>query len=148
MELNKPIVISSAGMKAIQFSSDFNKWAKENGIRDPFEVSGRLLRKRAKKRKDGSVEFDTTPDPEEPSSDERHSFMRMRDEYVARRCFYEIGYDSFLFHTKNYGYETDYSVSYMRSLDEFVPCRSLDGQCRMDCHRFAECAINNTWKPD
>ena len=36
MELNRAIVISSAGMKAMQFSSDFNKWAKENGIRDPF----------------------------------------------------------------------------------------------------------------
>ena len=148
MGLNRAIVISSVGMKAMQFSSDFNKWAKENGIRDPFEVSGRLFSKRVKERKDGSVEIDTTLDSEEPSKVERHNFIKMRDEYIARRCFYEIGYDSFLFHTKDYGYEADYNVHYMRNLDEFVPCRSLGGQCRMDCHRFAECAINNTWKPD
>ena len=148
MGLNRPIVISSAGMKAMQFSSDFNKWAKENGIRGAFEVSGRLFSKRVKERKDGSVEVDTTPGPREPSREERHNFIKMRDEYIARRCFYEIGYDSFLFHTKDYGYEADYNVSYMRNFDEFVPCRSLGGQCRMDCHRFVECAINNTWKPD
>jgi hypothetical protein len=148
MGLGRPIVISSAGMKAMQFSSDFDKWAKENGIRDPFAVSERIFRKKRKVLEDGSVEIDTIPDPEEPTRKERHNYIKMRDEYVARRCFYEIGYDSFLFHTKDYGYEADYNVSYMRSLDEFVPCRSLGGQCRMDCHRFADCAINNTWKPD
>ena len=51
MGLNRPIVISSAGMKAMQFSSDLIKWAKENGIRDPFEVSGRLFSKRVKEYK-------------------------------------------------------------------------------------------------
>ena len=48
MRSNGPIVISSAGMKALQFSSDFDKWAKENGIRDPFVVSGRIFRKKEK----------------------------------------------------------------------------------------------------
>ena len=108
MGLNRPIVISSAGMKAMQFSSDFNKWAKENGIRDPFETTRKLFNRRKKVLEDGSVEIDTTPDPEEPSRVERHNFIKMRDEYIARRCFYEIGYDSFLFHTKDYGYEADY----------------------------------------
>lgn len=149
MGLSGPIIISDTGVKAMQFTSDFNKWAKENGLRDPFEATIKLFDKRRKVREDGSVEIDTTPEPEEKSLKvERHNYIRMRDEYVARRCFYEVGYESFLFHTKDYGYEADYNVNYMRKLDEFVPCRSLDGQCRMDCHRFADCAINNVWKPD
>ena len=76
MGLNRAIVISSVGMKAMQFSSDFNKWAKENGIRGPFEVSERLFSKRVKERKDGSVKVDTTPDPREPSREERHNFIK------------------------------------------------------------------------
>jgi hypothetical protein len=55
----------------------------------------------------------------------------MRD---ARRSFYEIGYDMFLALTKpNNG---PYDISYMRDLDEFVPCRSADRQCAMFCKNF------------
>ena len=49
----------------------------------------------------------------------------MRDEYVARRCFEEVGYDEFLKRTKN--------LLYMREMDEFAPCRSADRQCRFSC---------------
>jgi hypothetical protein len=72
----------------------------------------------------------------------------MRDEYVARRCFYEIGYESFLAHTRPKDYECDYDISYMRNEIEFIPCKSADGQCTFDCPKFAECAINGTWKPE
>ena len=64
----------------------------------------------------------------------------MRDEYVARRCFKEIGYESFLNHTQP---NNSYNISYMRGQEEFVPCKSADRQCSFDCVKFAECALNN-----
>lgn len=151
-----PIVVSEDGFKAMNISAAFAKYAREHGIRDPFEVSRQLFKKRC--RKEGTdiiVEFDwdeetgkVKEDPDEPTRTEKDAYIKMRDEYVARRCFYEIGYESFLFHTKPKDYECNYDISYMRIEDEFVPCKSADSQCNMFCHRFAECALNGTWKPD
>ena len=31
---------------------------------------------------------------------------------------------------------------------ELIPCNSADGQCALDCVKFAECALNGTWKPE
>jgi hypothetical protein len=87
-------------------------------------------------------------DPAEPTRAEKDAWIAMRDEYVARRCFNEIGYESFLFHTKPYDHECNYDISYLREEDEFVPCKSADKQCAFDCVKFAECALNGTWKPE
>lgn len=120
--------------KVILFNSDFYEYARAQGIRDPFEVSQKLFRKRCRNNADGSIgvtiEWDeetgkVKADPEEPTRAEKDAWIRMRDEYIARRCFYEIGYDAFLAHTND--------ISYMRDLDEFVPCRSADWQCRFSC---------------
>ena len=35
-----------------------------------------------------------------------------------------------------------------REEDEFIPCRSADHQCTFDCIKFAEGALQGTWKPD
>lgn len=151
-----PIVISEDGFKAMNISADFAKYARERGIRDPFEVSRQLFRKRC--RIEGAetiVEFDwdeetgkIKEDPDEPTRAEKDAYIRMRDEYTARRCFYEIGYESFLFHTRPKDYECNYDISYMRNEIEFIPCKSANRQCTFDCPKFAECAINGTWKPD
>ena len=151
-----PIVVSEDGFRAMNFSADFAKYAREHGIRDPFEVSRQLFKKRCRtKGTDLVVEFDwdeetgkIKEDPEEPTRAEKDAYIKMRDEYVAMRCFYEIGYDSFLFHTKPLDYECDYDISYMRKSDRFVPCLSADGQCMLTCHRFRKCAIDGTWKPE
>lgn len=152
-----PIVVSEDGFKAMNFSADFNKFAREHNIRDPFEVSRKLFSKRCHHNKDGSMSVDfeiddetgkIKEDAEEPSRAEKDAWIKMRDEYIAMRCFYEVGYDSFLFHTKPHDYECNYDVSYMRKLDRFVPCLSADGQCMLTCHRFMKCAINGTWKPE
>lgn len=151
-----PIVISETGWKAMGFSADFKKYAREKGIRDPFEVSQKLFAKRVKRNEDGSrtvrIEQDENgkilPDPEEPTRAEKDAWIRMRDEYVARRCFEEIGYESFLAHTKKPDYECSYDISYLRDSIEFIPCKSADHQCTFDCMKFAECALNGTWKPD
>ena len=73
--------------------------------------------------------------------------IKMRDEYTARRCFYEIGYESFLFHTKPHDYECNYDISYMREQNEFVPCKSADGQCSFYCPQYW-CCIRGIWTPD
>ena len=66
-------------------------------------------------------------DPAEPTRAEKDAWIKMRDEYIARRCFYEVGYEVFLAQTESK------DVLYMRDLDEFVPCRSADRQCAMFC---------------
>lgn len=151
-----PIVVSENGFKAMNFSADFTKYAREHGIRDPFEVSRRLFSKRC--RREGTdliVDFDwdeetgkIKEDPDEPTRAEKDAYIKMRDEYVARRCFYEIGYEMFLAHTKKHDYDCNYDISYMRNEIEFIPCKSADGQCTFDCPKFAECALNGTWKPE
>lgn len=95
------------------------------------------------------IEFDENgkikADPAEPSREERDAYIRMRDEYVARRCFEEIGYDMFLAHTKP---GKTYDISYMRNMEEFVPCRSADRQCAFDCCKYAECALQGAYSLD
>lgn len=149
-----PIVISENGFKAMNISADFAKYAREHGIRDPFEVSRQLFSKRCHRNEDGShsvdIEWDEETgkikeDPDEPTRAEKDAYILMRDRYVAKRVFEEIGYNQFLQHTNP---DRTYDISDMRVQDEFVPCKSADRQCYMECHRFAECALNGTWKPE
>lgn len=151
------IVVSADGAKAIEYSAEFASWAHEHGIRDPFKVSQDLFSKRCHRNADGSTSVDIErdevtgkikADPAEPTRAEKDNYIAMRDEYVARKCFYEIGYDSFLFHTKPYDYECAYDISHLRTEDEFVPCKSADGQCNLFCHKYADCALNGAWKPE
>ena len=150
------VVISTDAYRAMEFSADFSAHAKQQGIRNPFKVSQDLFAKRCCRNEDGSrsvsIDWDEKTgkikdDPAEPTRAEKDAWIKMRDEYVARRCFYEIGYDSFLFHTKPHDYECSYDVSYMRELDEFVPCHSADAQCMLTCHRFVDCGMGR-FKPD
>ena len=149
------ITVSENGFRAMNFSSEFESYAKSKGIRNPFKVSMRAFENRCHKNEDGSIsmdiEFDENgkikADPAEPSREERDAYIRMRDEYVARRCFEEIGYESFLFHTQPHDYECNYDISYMREQNEFIPCKSADGQCSFYCPQYW-CCIRGIWKPE
>ena len=144
------ITVSENGFKAMNFSSEFESYAKSKGIRNPFTVSMQAFENRCHKNEDGSIsmdiEFDENgkikADPAEPSREERDAYIRMRDEYVARRCFEEIGYEMFLAHTQP---GKTYDISYMRNMEEFVPCRSADRQCAFDCCKYAECVLQGTY---
>ena len=146
--MNNAIVVSETGWKAMGFSSDFKKYAREKGIRDPFEVSQRLFAKRVKRNEDGSatvrIEQDENgkilPDPDEPTRAEKDAYIRMRDEYVARRVFAEIGYEAFLDYTVP---GRTYDISFLR--DELCPCESLDEQCAMFCPKYADCPYKEGW---
>ena len=147
------ITVSENGFKVMNFSSEFESYAKSKGIRNPFKVSMRAFENRCHKNEDGSIsmdiEFDENgkikADPAEPSREERDAYIRMRDEYVARRCFEEIGYEMFLAHTEP---GKTYDISYMRDMEEFVPCRSADRQCAFDCCKYAECALQGAYSLD
>lgn len=147
------ITVSENGFKAMNFSSEFESYAKSKGIRNPFKVSMQAFENRCHKNEDGSIsmdiEFDENgkikADPAEPSREERDAYIRMRDEYVVRRCFEEIGYEMFLAHTKP---GKTYDISYMRDMEEFVPCRSADRQCAFDCCKYAECALQGAYSLD
>ena len=147
------ITVSENGFRIMNFSSEFESYAKSKGIRNPFKVSMRAFENRCHKNEDGSIsmdiEFDENgkikADPAEPSREERDAYIRMRDEYVARRCFEEIGYEMFLAHTQP---GKTYDISYMRNMEEFVPCRSADRQCAFDCCKYAECALQGAYNLD
>ena len=146
--MNNAIVVSETGWKAMSFSSDFKKYAREKGIRDPFEVSQKLFAKRVKRNEDGSatvrIEQDENgkilPDPDEPTRAEKDAYIMMRDEYVARRVFEEIGYEAFLDYTVP---GRTYDISFLR--DELFPCESLDEQCSMLCPKYADCPYKEGW---
>ena len=146
--MNNAIVVNETGWKAMGFSSDFKKYAREKGIRDPFEVSQRLFAKRVKRNEDGSatvrIEQDENgkilPDPEEPTRAEKDAYIMMRDEYIARRVFEEIGYEAFLDYTVP---GRTYDISFLR--DELFPCESLDEQCSMLCPNYADCPYKEGW---
>ena len=146
--MNNAIVVSETGWKAMSFSSDFKKYAREKGIRDPFEVSQKLFAKRVKRNEDGSatvrIEQDENgkilPDPNEPTRAEKDAYIMMRDEYIARRVFAEIGYEAFLDYTVP---GRTYDISFLR--DELFPCESLDEQCSMFCPKYAECPYKEGW---
>ena len=147
------ITVSENGFRAMNFSSEFESYAKSKGIRNPFKVSMQAFQNRCHKNEDGSIsmdiEFDENgkikADPAEPSREERDAYIRMRDEYVARRCFEEIGYEMFLAHTQS---GKTYDISYMRDMEEFVPCRSADRQCAFDCCKYAECVLQGAYSLD
>ena len=147
------ITISENGFRVMNFSSEFESYAKSKGIRNPFKVSMQVFENRCHKNEDGSIsmdiEFDENgkikADPAEPSREERDAYIRMRDEYVARKCFEEIGYEMFLAHTKP---GKTYDISYMRDMEEFVPCRSADRQCAFDCCKYAECVLQGAYSLD
>ena len=146
--MNNAIVVSETGWKAMGFSSDFKKYAREKGIRDPFEVSQKLFAKRVKRNEYGSttvrIEQDENgkilPDPDEPTRAEKDAYIIMRDEYIARRVFEEIGYEAFLDYTVP---GRTYDISFLR--DELFPCESLDEQCAMFCPKYADCPYKEGW---
>ena len=146
--MNNATVLSETGQKAMGFSSDFKKYAREKGIRDPFEVSQKLFAKRVKRNEDGSatvrIEQDENgkilPDPNEPTRAEKDAYIMMRDEYIARRVFAEIGQEAFLDYTVP---GRTYDISFLR--DELFPCESLDEQCSMLCPKYADCPYKEGW---
>lgn len=121
------------GIAALNFDYEFAQEMREKGVRNPFQVSQELFAKRLHKNADGSFTVNLDKDPNEPSREEKDRWMIARDEYIARRTFYEVGYEEFLTRIKVC------NIEYMGDEDEFLPCRSADRQCSLFCKWIGEC---------
>ena len=111
---------------------------KVKGIKDPFQTKREIF---AKHIKNGKIEISKIEEICEPTKTEIETYIKMREEYIADRVFKEIGYERFL-------QQISPNYIYMRTEDRFIPCKSADKQCDIFCHRFAECALQGTWKPE
>lgn len=132
--------VNAVGKQIMDFTSDFEKEAKAQGLRNPFIVMQRSFRNKSD---------EMAKDKEKlPTKQERDDYVIARNKYIAKRCFYEIDYDTFFYKTALDIYCPEYSVTYLRNLDEFVPCRARDRQCMAFCPRWVDCQVNKTWKPD
>ena len=139
------ITISERGKRIMDLDLQWNKYCRENNIEDPFEISRKLFSKRC--RREGTdliveVEFDENgrikDDPEEPTRQSKSEYIKMRDTFLAKKCFEEIDYDAFLFKAEK-----------LRELVEspdYVPCKAADAQCRFECPMYWHC-MNGEWKP-
>ena len=134
------------------FENEFDKLVELDGIENPFKKRQNILREKYHHNEDGSitmdVEFDKDgkiiPDPREPSEEEFFAYIKMRERYVAEQTFYKIGYDRFLYLTR----ENDiHNNSDMRQSTQFVPCKSADRQCHLLCPQYQRC-ISGEWSPN
>ena len=132
------IIVSHETARIMDFSYDFSKYAKSKGIKDPFQTKREIF---AKHIKNGSIEISKMEEMCEPTKAEIEAYVKMREEYIADRVFKEIGYERFL-------QQISPNYTYLRIKDKFVPCKSADRQCNIFCHRYAECALEGTWRPE
>ena len=119
----------------IDFQHDFQELMEAQGIRDPFVAERENFSRHVKYREDGgmSVDLDATRKSNKVTRAEKDAWIIAENEYIAMRTFNEIGYEEFLLRTKKRDY---YDIGYLRDRDEFVPCRSVDGQCMLMCKNF------------
>ena len=136
-------MVSDNFMRIMDFEAEFSRHAEAVGIRNPFKVQIAHFAKGCKRDKNGDLVHYWAPeekdDAEMPSREERENYHRAQDEYVARRCFEELGYEDFLM-------KTGERVRYLRDELEFVPCRSADGQCSFYCPNYFNCVTGGNDK--
>lgn len=119
------------------FQEDFQMLMEAQGIRNPFVAERENFSRNVRHNADGSmsVDLDSFRERNKVTRAEKDAWIIAEDEYVAERSFYELGYDEFLWRTREKEY---YSINHLRDLDKFVPCRSKDGQCMLTCKNFGK----------
>lgn len=79
--------------KKICLSEEFTQWAKENGIRNPFEVKTKIFQARIKNMNLSSGfslrEMTEEEIKEMPTQEEINNYIAMRKEYVKQRLIEE-----------------------------------------------------------
>lgn len=125
--------ISENGFAIMGMTSDFSKYAKSIGLRDPFKISQDLFSKRC--RHEGTITYIDEISEEdkrlEPTRDEKDNYIVAREKYIAERVFNEIGYEEFIYRVNN-----SYNNCLLEWSKQFDPCNSADGQCSMYCNKF------------
>jgi len=86
-------IIDTKTWKKMCLDREFTQWAKENGIRNPFEVKTKIFQARIKNMNLGSGFSLRAMSDEEikemPSQEEIDNYISMRKEYVKRRLVEE-----------------------------------------------------------
>jgi hypothetical protein len=111
------VVLSGSGAARVKYSSDFKKVAKEKNIANPFFKN--LFGKEKENKDDGKIKVST------------EEYIKMRDEYIARRVFEEWGWDSMMWDIKT---AHNHCLDFL--LEELHPCEGYGGQCNLNCSLF------------
>lgn len=82
-------IIDTKAWKKMYLDREFTQWAKENGIRNPFEVKTKIFQARIK---NSGFSLRTMTDEEikeMPTQEEIDNYTAMRKEYVKQRLIEE-----------------------------------------------------------
>ena len=128
--------LSTNAAAQLIYDIEFQNWAKEEGLRDPFEIHRKLFRKRCKKDEDtGAYHYDMSyVDPEEPSDEEKRVFGLIEYMFIIDRIFAELGYEAALERAELWR-----ENAIRQYLDKKKPCEAAERQCDMRCKYFLEC---------
>lgn len=136
------MVINEFGAAKIALGFEWEKEATKRGLRNPFDVSLNLFKKRRSYKTDengrtiGILRPPTEEDAlAEPSIEEKEEYMRQRNEWFVEEAFKEYGWDYAIYMAKTS------TVDYSYVLERLRPCESADGQCRFDCKEFGLCPV-------
>ena len=128
--------LSTNAAAQLIYNIEFQNWAKEEGLRDPFEVHRKLFRKRCRKDEDtGAYHYDMSyVDPEEPSDEEKRVFSLIEYMFIIDKIFAELGYEAALERAEMWRED-----AVRQYLDKKKPCEAAERQCDMRCKYFLEC---------
>ena len=128
--------LSTNAAAQLIYNIEFQEWAKEEGLRDPFEVHRKLFRKRCRKDEDtGAYHYDMSyVDPEEPSDEEKRVFSLIEYMFIIDKIFADLGYEAALERAELWRED-----AVRQYLDKKKPCEAAERQCDMRCKYFLEC---------
>lgn len=128
--------LSTNAAAQLIYNIEFQNWAKEEGLRDPFEIHRKLFRKRCRKDEDtGAYHYDMSyVDPEEPSDEEKRVFSLIEYMFIIDKIFAELGYEAALERAELWRED-----AVRQYLDKKKPCEAAERQCDMRCKYFLEC---------
>ena len=128
--------LSTNAAAQLIYNIEFQNWAKEERLRDPFEVHRKLFRKRCRKDEDtGAYHYDMSyVDPEEPSDEEKRVFSLIEYMFIIDKIFAELGYEAALERAELWRED-----AVRQYLDKKKPCEAAERQCDMRCKYFLEC---------
>ena len=136
MRNHGPFVVSAAGFRRMELSSEFDKVMKEKGYVSPFVLQQRAASMLFSKTSIGD-KFSTFTRQRVPVEEtlkdgeiaiNREEWIRLRDEYIIKGIFKEYGWEAI---------KKDLEEDHLKYLkEELKPCEGAGGQCNLFCHFF------------
>ena len=136
MRNHGPFVMSAAGFRRMELSSEFDKIMKKQGYVSPFILQQRAASMLFSKTSIGD-KFHTFTRRNVPTEEvlkdgetaiDREEWIRSRDEYIVKGIFKEYGWEAI---------KKDLEQDHLKYLkEELKPCEGAGGQCNLFCHYF------------